>query len=193
MSRFAPLWIFHAAVPVNSCVLSTYVNFVSWSLGLLYAKCKWGGTNVRAEVKAELSYHSGFWISCSNKLLLLLKKYSFRQFSFGTLAPSKSTAEILGKYPCNLKCKEEKEICSCHMARHISMTIPKDLEIFVSIIQPGSAQKISFHPFYHFLLDRQKVPSSSELGSCVIPTAALRGEGRRKRWGKEEDVQIWII
>lgn len=63
------------------------------------------------------------------------------------------------------------------MGRHISVIIPKDLAIFVHFVRPGSAQKVS--------LDRQKVPCSSELGSCAIPTAALRGEEGKRMDGTE--------
>lgn len=94
-------------MPVNSCVLGTPVNFVSWPLGLLqknmlYAKCKRGGTNVRAEIKAELSYHSEFGISCNNGFLFLhcLRNTHLHNFHLATLASIKSTAGIFPNVTC---------------------------------------------------------------------------------------------
>lgn len=63
------------------------------------------------------------------------------------------------------------------MARHISMSTPKDLAIFLSIVQPGDAQKASFH---HSLLDRN-FPAAQSLGAVLSPELQLwevrKGEG----------------
>lgn len=71
------------------------------------------------------------------------------------------------------------------MARHISMTIPMDLAIFVSIVQPGGAKKASF---YHWLSFRQ-AETSQQLGAWKL----CYPHGSSETQGKEEDVWNRII